>query len=199
MKFSRKDPLKNILIMIALLAYPQTASAHFIGGQGFSDGLLHPFIGVDHVLAMVAVGVLATQLGRQAIWKIPTSFVVFMIMGGATGIMEWELWGTEFMIALSVLFLGIMIALAPKLSVNDAAIIVGLFALFHGYAHGTEMPFIANPVVYAIGFVIGTTTLHIAGVVLGYLIRKTSPTRGLIRLAGASMSVVGLLLVYGNF
>lgn len=192
MKFSRHY---TPLIIVALLMLPQITSAHLIGGQGLSSGVIHPFIGIDHLLAMVAVGILSSQLGHSGLWKIPMTFVGSMMAGGLVAMMGFGLPGTEFGIALSVTFLGLIIAFAPKFSLKQGMLLAGLFALFHGHAHGEEIPLITNAGLYAIGFVASTATLHTTGIFLGQLARKTRFTAGLLRFAGAGMSVIGLLLI----
>lgn len=134
----------------------------------FIGGLLHPVLGLDHLLAMLSVGIVSAQIGGRAIWLVPTTFVVVMAMGSSIGLSGVEFGYVEIGIALSVLVLGLVIAIArqsiPILVVMAA---VGFFAIFHGFAHGTEMPEIAQPVRYALGFMVGTAAIHITGVLIG--------------------------------
>ena len=149
------------------------ASAHTgeAAGGGFLTGFLHPILGWDHVAAMVAVGLWGAFLGPPAIWLLPVTFPLVMALGGALGVAGVPIPGIEFGIAASALIIGtaVMLALRPPLVI--AAVIVGFFAIFHGHAHGTEMPHAASPLAYAAGFVIGTGLLHLAGISLGLLAR----------------------------
>jgi urease accessory protein len=156
-----------------LLVLSTPALAHTGEGLsgGFIAGFLHPIAGLDHVTAMVAVGILGAFLGRPAIWVLPVVFPLVMAFGGVIGIMGIPVPYIETGIALSSVVLGIFIVLALKMPLWFAAIIVGAFAIFHGYAHGTELPNAANPLAYSVGFVISTGLLHIAGIGIGELIR----------------------------
>ncbi len=153
----------------ALAAGP--ASAHFdknLAG-GFSAGFLHPLSGPDHLLAMVAVGVWGAFLGRPLIILLPVIFPTVMAFGGAMGMAGVPMPPVEIGIALSVLLLGAAIAFAVRPPVWAAALLVGVFAIFHGYAHGRELPSIADPIAFSVGFVLATGLLHIAGIGLGLL------------------------------
>lgn len=156
-----------------LLVLSTPALAHTGEGLsgGFIAGFLHPIAGLDHVTAMVAVGILGAFLGRPAIWVLPVVFPLVMAFGGVIGIMGIPVPYIETGIALSSVVLGLFIVLALKMPLWFAAIIVGAFAIFHGYAHGTELPNAANPLAYSVGFVISTGLLHIAGIGIGELIR----------------------------
>lgn len=186
-----------LLLIIALFVLPSPASAHLIGGNGFMSGVTHPLFGLDHLLAMVAVGVISTQLGRRAIWIVPATFVITMVIGGMLAIAGVRLPFVETGIALSVLFLGIVIAVSKKFPLLGAMACVALFAIFHGHAHGEEMPGIANPALYALGFVLSTTLLHISGVFIGHYAKKTTFSTNLLRYSGAIMSLVGLFFLLG--
>ena len=156
-------------LVIALAAGP--ASAHFdknLAG-GFSAGFLHPLSGPDHLLAMVAVGVWGAFLGRPLIILLPVIFPTVMAVGGAMGMAGVPMPPVEIGIALSVLLLGAAIAFAMRPPVWAAALLVGVFAIFHGYAHGRELPSIADPIAFSVGFVLATGLLHIAGIGLGLL------------------------------
>lgn len=176
-----------------LLIVPSGAEAHLFGahGAGLAQGLAHPLGGLDHLLAMVAVGVWAAQRGGRALWAVPLAFVAMMALGGALGFAGWPLPWVETGIAGSVLALGLLIAFAVPLPISAAAAVVGLFAVFHGQAHGAELPQAASPLAYAAGFVAATALLHAAGVALGTMLRRPMGER-LVRFAGAGMALAGL-------
>lgn len=190
--------MKKSLLLIGLftLFLPQVALAHNIGGSGILSGLSHPLFGLDHLLAMVAVGVISTQVGKKAIWKVPAIFIAFMIIGGFLAISGLPLPGVEIGIALSVLILGVAIALHKTAPTTLAMLLVGLFAIFHGHAHGSEMPLIANAGLYALGFVSSTALLHISGVLIGHFAKKTQVTQGILRFAGAGVGLMGFLFLF---
>jgi urease accessory protein len=181
----------------ACVLAPSLAFAHTGIGQtvGFVHGFIHPALGVDHVLAMVLVGVLAWQLGGRALWLVPTFFVSVMAVGGALGMMGISVPFVEAGIAFSVIILGAVVALGIRAPVAIAAGVVGLFAIFHGYAHGSEMPAAAGGIVYAAGFMLATAALHIAGIALGYLIGKQGAI--VMRSAGGIAAVAGVGLLTG--
>ena len=185
--------MRNPLWIIALLfVSSNTAFAHSGEGiaGGFISGALHPLAGLDHVTAMVAVGILGAFLGRPAIWVLPVVFPLVMALGGVMGIMGIPVPAIEVGIAVSSIVLGAMIVLALKPPLWVAAIIVAAFAVFHGHAHGTELPNAANALSYSVGFVIATGLLHLAGIAIGELIRWPAgliiarAIGGLIALAG---------------
>lgn len=186
----------SILLGLSILLLPSTALAHNIGGSGILSGLSHPLFGLDHLLAMVAVGVISTQIGKKAVWKVPATFVAFMIIGGFLAISGLPLPGVEAGIALSVLILGVAIALRKTTPTTLAMLFVGLFAIFHGHAHGSEMPLIANAGLYALGFVSSTALLHISGVLIGHFAKKTQVTQGILRFAGAGVGLMGFLFLF---
>jgi urease accessory protein len=187
-------------IAAALLA-PGAALAHGEAGHatGFAAGLSHPISGLDHVLAMVLVGVLAYQLGGKALWAVPTAFLGLMGLGGALGAAGLPLPYVETGIALSVIVLGAIVTLGVKAPIAVAAGVVGLFALFHGTAHGAEMPETAAGLGYAAGFLLSTAILHLAGLGLGAVTgaaeRRTGPL--LTRTAGAVATLAGLGMLTG--
>lgn len=184
------------LLLLALFGIPDAAHAHLISGNGLASGITHPLLGLDHLLAMVAVGIISTQIGGKAVWKVPVTFVSFMVIGGLLAIGGLTLPFSESGVALSILFFGIIIALAKKIPINWAVVSVALFAIFHGHTHGEEMPLIANPTLYATGFVLSTTVLHIMGVFMGRYSYKTPLTLKLLRSAGAAMSFAGFLFLF---
>ena len=187
-------PKLKLLTLFTLLT--STTYAHQIGGNGISSGLSHPF-GLDHLLAMVAVGIISTQIGGKAIWRIPATFVSFMIIGGILGMLNFALTVAETGIALSVLFLGIAITLSKKIPMTWAIASTAFFAMFHGHAHGAEMPQITNPSLYIAGFVFTTTILHISGVLIGHYAKKTNITSLLLKYTGAGITFAGLFFLLG--
>lgn len=189
-------------IMTALAAsLPSAALAHTgIGdASGFAHGFSHPVSGLDHILAMVMVGVFAWQLGARALWLVPATFVVVMAVGGGLGIAGIDVPFVELGIALSVVVLGAAVAFGVKAPVALAMALVGLFAIFHGYAHGAEMPESAGGIAYAVGFMIATAVLHLAGIGVGFLIGKFGERYGdvVVRSAGALAAVAGLGILTG--
>lgn len=177
---------------VAILA-SGAAEAHTGGatGAGFGNGFSHPLSGLDHLLAMVAVGLWAAQLGGRAIWQVPAAFVAMLLVGGTLGLAGFALPAVEPGIMASLLVIGVLVALAVKMPVKAGMALVGLFALFHGHAHGTEMPAAAAPALYALGFALATTLLHAAGIGLGRVLGdRLSPVAP--RLAGAAVAVSGL-------
>lgn len=161
------------------------------------SGIVHPIFGMDHLLAMVAVGIIAVQRGNKALWKLPLTFVSAMVLGGVLALMEVTPPTVETAIALSVLVLGVYVILSRQLSLNLAMVTIAFFALFHGYAHGSEMPMLANPVLYALGFVASTALLHFTGALLATYFQKSKFSLELLRFAGAGISAVGMLFLFG--
>jgi urease accessory protein len=152
-----------------ILLLPSMAQAHAGGGDtGLANGLMHPVFGLDHLLAMISVGVVSAQLGGINIWRIPSAFVVAMTVGGALGIQHITLLRAELGIAASVLVLGMGIVLAhPDMPPWPITALVFMFGIFHGHAHGVEIPKSASPALYTLGFLISTSVLHIFGVLIG--------------------------------
>jgi urease accessory protein len=189
--------LHNAALLIALLAAGQ-AFAHTGAGEisGFGSGFLHPILGPDHVIAMVAVGLWGVFLGTPAIWVLPIVFPVVMALGGAFGMIGVPLPAIETGIALSAVVLGLCVLLALKPPLPVAAVIVGAFAVFHGYAHGAEMPEASSAVSYALGFVVATGVLHLAGILFGSLARWDAG-RVAIRTAGGLIALAGAAFLTG--
>ena len=192
----------RFLIAFLTTALAATSAAAHTGGMatgGFATGFLHPIGGLDHVLAMVTVGLLAFHLGGRATWTVPASFVGMMVMGGILGVAGIALPLVEFAIVLSVVVLGAIVASGRAMPAVIAVAIVGLFAVFHGHAHGTEMPAAASGAAYGLGFVMATALLHGAGLLAGYGLARlgTKVGGGIVRLGGAAASVAGLLLFAG--
>ncbi|HVM61747.1 MAG TPA: HupE/UreJ family protein [Verrucomicrobiae bacterium] len=184
-----------LLISAAFLLLSSAgAYAHVIPGDvhGFGSGFAHPFSGLDHILAMTAVGLWAAQLGGRARWLVPLSFVGVMALGGALAMAGLRMPFTEEGILLSILVLGILIAVAARFPVAVSMVIVGLLAFFHGHSHGTEMPANALGYVYGAGFMLATAALHATGIGLAYLVK---PVRlPVLRWAGAAIAVAGVCL-----
>lgn len=181
-----------------LAAATAPAHAHTEGGLagGFVSGFSHPILGWDHVVAMVAVGLWGAFLERRATWLLPVVFPLVMAVGGALGVVGMPLPAVEAGIAISGVVLGMMIALALRPPLAVAAAIVGAFAIFHGHAHGTELPEAANAVSYSIGFVLATGMLHMAGIAFGLLVRWPQG-RMAVRAAGGVIAAVGVAFLIG--
>jgi urease accessory protein len=181
------------IITVLLLLLPVTAFAHEGEGvaSGFVSGFTHPLFGPDHVIAMIAVGLWGGILGKPAIWMLPVAFPVVMALGGMLGIIGVPIPYVESGIAISGLVLGLLVALMQKMPLWFAATIVSLFGLFHGYAHGVELPNSVTPIAYSIGFVISTGLLHICGIVIGLLI-DYSWGKPIVRILGALIALTGL-------
>jgi urease accessory protein len=186
------------LILAVALCMPETALAHTGNGlvHGFGAGFAHPIGGVDHLLAMFAVGLLAAQLGGRALWRVPASFVLTMIGGSIAGFSGFELPGTEFAIGISVVAIAMPVALALGMPVPFAMALVALFAFFHGYAHGAELPAGAGALPYIAGFALATAIIHGVGIGVGLLAgRLVKSGRGLaLRLAGGVVTIAGFAL-----
>lgn len=159
------------LLPLLLLVSSPWVHAHEVTdmGRGFTSGFMHPLLGLDHVLAMLAVGIWGAQLGRPAIWLLPVTFPLVMAFGGVLGVLGVPFPGVEVGIALSALVLGGLVAMRIRIPTELAMAVVGLFALCHGHAHGTEIPHAANPATFALGFVLATGLLHTAGIAFGLL------------------------------
>jgi len=188
----------NLLLISLLILMPEIALAHAPEGSGggFVTGFLHPIMGVDHLVAMVAVGLWGAFLGERALWILPIVFPSIMAVGAAFGIVGLEIPLVEFVIALSGVVLGALIALRVRAPLAIAMVLVGIFAIFHGYAHGVEMPEQISAITYSAGFVIGTGLLHLAGVAIGFATRLP---RGelLVRGCGGVISAIGLSYLVG--
>jgi urease accessory protein len=182
--------MKRTLITLALLTLSSAASAHTgHGSSGFSTGLLHPFSGMDHLLAMLAVGLWAGQLGGQRIWQLPATFMAMLTGGAFVGMMIPSLTLIEPGIAASVLILGLLIVSPTKLALPVSFALTAAFGLLHGYAHGSEMPSAAAPLAYAAGFLLATASLHLSGIAMGCALRERF-TR-LVQVVGMSIATMG--------
>ena len=179
------------LVPILAQAHPgMTGHRH-----GFENGLLHPLTGLDHLCAMVAVGLWAAQRGGRALWLVPLTFVSVMVIGGILGMGGIPVPYAEQGIAASVLVLGIFIAAAVRLPLAASMAIVGLFALFHGYAHGAEMPDTTSGFVYGLGFVAATASLHLAGIALGIATQRFASAQ-VVRYLGGGIAACGVYLCF---
>ncbi len=183
---------------ILLLAFATLASAHEAAGLagGFSSGFMHPILGADHVIAMVAVGLWGAFLGSPAIWVLPVVFPLVMAFGGVLGVLDVPIPAVETGIAVSAIVLGLMVAAAARPNVWLAGVIVGVFAIFHGHAHGTELPGAANPIAYSLGFVIATGLLHVCGIAFGAL-SQWPAGKMLVRASGGLIALAGLGFLTG--
>jgi len=185
--------VRSAFVSVALVAATTPGLAHEAAGVagGLSSGFTHPLFGPDHLVAMVAVGLWGAFLGAPAIYLLPVVFPMVMAAGGVSGIVGVELPYVEAGIAASGIVLGLFVALAVRPPLAVAAVVVGVFAIFHGHAHGTELPEAADPVSYGVGFVVGTGVLHLAGIALGSLVRWPWG-RTLVRAAGGAIAATGL-------
>lgn len=185
------------LAALLLMALPTAAWAHVGTGEigGILNGLKHPVTGFDHVLAMVAVGLWGAQLGAPAIWLLPVTFPIVMAFGGMLGLMGINLPGIEVCIAISAVALGFMVLREARPNLWAAAFLVGFFAIFHGHAHGTELPQGANALLYSIGFVIATGLLHATGIAIG-LVHRWPAGRLTLRAIGGLVSIAGLAFLW---
>ena len=192
----RKAVTMAATVMVAVACAP-SASAHILKGEavGFVSGFLHPISGLDHVIAMVAVGIWGAQLGRPAVWVLPVTFPLIMAVGGFFGLIGLRVPGGEIAIALSGLCLGAVVALSWRPPLSIAAVLVGLFGLFHGYAHGAELPPGQNALLYSLGFILATGMLHGAGIAIG-LAHRWTWGRWALRAAGVAIGVGGAVFLW---
>ena len=192
----KKNDNKNIRVLFwlitALVLLPHTAWAHVGSSQagGFFIGLQHPISGVDHVVAMLAVGLWGAQLGPPAVWALPVVFPMMMAMGGNMGLIGIPLPGVEVGIALSAIILGLMVSTEARLKIRLSMLIVAFFAIFHGHAHGTELPAGQSGLLYSIGFVVATGCLHATGIAIG-LIHRWNYGRRALRFTGSVICAAG--------
>jgi len=186
-----------LLTLVIAASHATAAFAHTSEGisLGLESGFLHPLTGLDHLVAMVAVGLWGAQLGQPAIWLLPITFPLVMAFGGLVGLSGFNLSYVEQAVAFSGLALGALIAFQVRPPLWGAAIVVGAFAIFHGYAHGRELPHAANPLAYGVGFVVATGLLHLCGILIGLLIRLPYGS-SLIRVCGAGIGCVGAYFLY---
>ena len=194
----RANPVTSLigpaaLAAAALLLTPGAAQAHIIqaGAGGFGSGFEHPLTGPDHFLAMFAVGLWGAQMGGRAVWSLPVTFPMIMVVGGILGILNVPLPGVEVGIAISIIALGTAIAVAWNPPEWIALVLIGLFAICHGYAHGSELPTAADPADFAIGFVLATGMIHLLGIGVGLALHKPYGGR-IARALGGAVGIAGL-------
>ncbi len=185
--------LAGVLTQATLFVFiPAVAQAHVVTGDasGFASGFKHPLTGPDHFMAMFAVGLWGAQMGGRSVWVLPVIFPLIMVVGGFIGISGMHLPGIETGIALSILVLGLAIAFAWKPVEWIPILLIGVFAICHGYAHGKELPHAADPADYAIGFVIATGLIHLCGIGVGLALHKP--------FAGKLARAIGALIAMGG-
>lgn len=188
-------------LSFAFLLAPGAALAHSGPAghsHGFADGLLHPLGGLDHLLAMIAVGLFAAHLGGRAMWLVPLSFVALMAAGGAIGFAEVGVPYVELLIAASVIVFGALVAFRANLPLAAAMLLVGFFAVFHGHAHGAELPASDSLLPYAAGFLLATTLLHLAGILIGLGFAQLSASKlgpRIVQAGGGAMALAGVALL----
>lgn len=187
----RRSLLASVLVTAAM---PALAHTGHHSASGFLAGFSHPLGGLDHVLAMVGVGLFAVLLGGQALWALPASFIAMMLMGGALGLTGTEIPAVEFGITASVITLGALVSLRRKWPVGAAMALVGAFAVFHGYAHGAEIPAGVGVTLYSLGFTLASMLLHGLGIAFGAVTARQAHVG---RLAGAAVAVAGIVLLVG--
>ncbi len=186
----------QIVTALAALLVANAAQAHIISAQGagFAAGFAHPFSGLDHLVAMVAVGLWAAQLGGRARWIVPLAFMGAMAAGAGLALAGVRLPAVETGIASSVMILGLLIALAARLSTAISAVLVGVFAVFHGHAHGTELPQAASEALYGTGFLLATGLLHATGLGLGAVLQRRFESAWL-RALGGGIAAIGAVML----
>jgi urease accessory protein len=181
------------ILGVAASLFVPFAAAHNLGahGAGFASGVAHPLAGLDHILAMIAVGLWAAQLGRRAYWSVPLAFVGMMILGAVVAAAGLTLPVVESGIAASVLILGLLIAFSARMSIPLGVVLVGVFALFHGHAHGTALPQAASAASYGLGMLLATIGLHATGLGAGILFQRATV---LLRIGGAMIAAAGVMM-----
>mgnify|MGYP001817866914 CR=1 FL=1 len=196
--FQGFGPFARLVIALTAALWPAFAWAHIGSGEagGFLTGLQHPVSGLDHVMAMIAVGLWGAQLGTPAVWLLPVAFPMMMAFGGMFGLMGLPLPGVEVGIAVSAIVLGVMVLTEARPGLVVALAIVAFFAIFHGHAHGTELPEGQSGLLYSMGFVIATGSLHGAGVTIG-LVHRWDVGRVALRVAGGVVLAAGLYFLWG--
>jgi urease accessory protein len=191
--------LRLLIFLWLLAASGNSVLAHGDGdiGGGFASGISHPIRGMDHVVAMIAVGLWGAQLGSPAIWLLPIAFPLVMAFGASMGLMGFPLPGVEIGIACSAIVLGLMVLLESRPPLSVSLSLVAIFALFHGHAHGSELPHGESGLAYSLGFVLGTGLLHSVGIGIGCIERWPKGKIGL-RAAGALVMVSGMYFLISS-
>lgn len=179
------------LTLLTVLLIPNMAHAHAGHAAGWEAGLLHPFTGLDHLSALIAVGIWAKQMGGRAVWCVPLAFICVMALGGLLGIAAIPLHFIEGGVLASVLVLGALIASQARYSLPVSMSLVSLFALFHGYAHGVEMPHNASGFGYALGFMLSTAALHLTGITIASALARSG-----LRILGMLIALIGFAGFY---
>ena len=194
---ARWPSVARCVALLVLTIAPAFALAHEESGQaaGFLAGLAHPVSGLDHVLAMVAVGLWGAVLGPPAIWVLPVAFPLVMAFGGLMGLLGFPLPGVEIGIALSAIVLGAMVLAEVRPPLWLAALIVAFFAIFHGHAHGRELPEGTSALLYSLGFVVATGLLHAVGILIGFA-HRWAMGRQVVRAAGGGVALAGLFFLW---
>jgi urease accessory protein len=187
--------LLAVIALIVLSAEPMFAHEQTAQARSFLTGFLHPLSGPDHVVAMIAVGLWGAQLGLPALWLLPVTFPMVMAFGGFLGLVGVPIPHVELGIAFSAVLLGLMVATEARPQMVVAATLVGLFAIFHGHAHGTELPAGQSGLMYSIGFVVATGCLHACGIALG-LAHKWRSGRLAIRIGGTAIACAGCVFLW---
>lgn len=200
---TRMKSVFNLILLaaaISVASFPAMAHENEVILYGpFLGGFTHPVLGLDHFLAMVSVGIVSAIIGGRAIWTVPSTFVVFMAVGALAGWLGVAI-PMEFVetgIAVSVILLGAIIAIYRAIPALYVAIPIAFFGFLHGFAHGAEIPSIANPYLYAAGFILGTVFIHVVGVVIGDISKKYAFGRTGMRIIGAAFMVLGVLFILG--
>lgn len=191
LKYSRRLlALSSVGVASVALAHPGHDHA-----LSFGAGVLHPLSGMDHLLAMLAVGLWAAQIGGRAMWALPAAFISVLLCGAAFAMLNIPVGGVEQMIAASVVVLGMLVATRARVWTTVSAVLVGAFAFFHGYAHGLQIPAGAGAAAYVSGFAAATAALHAAGILLALSIDRWT-SRAAIRWAGAAVAIAGVALLF---
>lgn len=185
--------MKKTLILFLLLMFNDLSAHAFSSANGFLNGFTHPFLGLDHLFAMLAVGVWASMLGKKQVYVLPISFPIIMSIGAILGMLNYEINNTEVFISLSCLILGTLVLFSIKVSLIVSIFITGLFAIFHGYAHGIEMPSNNNPLVFTISFMLSTGILHALGIFMAELNLKKINVK---KISGIIITIAGLYYLF---
>ena len=180
------------------ISIPLPSHAQLHGG-GFEAGFFHPVLGFDHLLAMIAVGIIATQLGGRATYLLPLNFMIVMLIGALFGFNHISFMNDELAIQLSVLTLGIIIAIDKKIFFPLSIIFISFFAFFHGHAHGEEIPKMSSAWKYAGGFILATGLLHLCGVSISYSLNKIPHGRAVVRHLGSAIMGIGFYMLFRDF